>query len=158
MPIAIIFYLLCNLLLISVLRAFKYKREIAVFYSQLLFVILSNIFVFINYKNVWTTLEIFTFTIMTFWTSILVLEIWAMTNDGYTIALYLLIYNDKLSKTNMRSVDNLIQNKKKKERLDSLVKLKLLKLSSTGNQVTPLGLAVLKMLAFVKIIFVLKSN
>ena len=158
MPIAIIFYLLCNLLLISVLRAFKYKREIAVFYSQLLFVVLSNIFVFINYKNVWTTLEIFTFTIMTFWTSILVLEIWAMTNDGYTIALYLLIYNDKLSKTNMRSVDNLIQNKKKKERLDSLVKLKLLKLSSTGNQVTPLGLAVLKMLAFIKIIFVLKSN
>ena len=95
---------------------------------------------------------------MTFWTSILVLEIWAMTNDGYTIALYLLIYNDKLSKTNMRSVDNLIQNKKKKERLESLVKLKLLKLSSTGNQVTPLGLAVLKMLAFIKIIFVLKSN
>jgi hypothetical protein len=95
---------------------------------------------------------------MTFWTSILVLEIWAMTNDGYTIALYLLIYNDKLSKTNMRSVDNLIQNKKKKERLDSLVKLKLLKLSSTGNQVTPLGLVVLKMLAFIKIVFVLKSN
>ena len=158
MPIAIILYLLCNLMLISVLRAFNYKREIAVFYSQLLFVILSNIFVFIIYKNVWTTLEIFTFTIMTFWTSIIVLEIWAMTNDGYTIALYLLIYNDKLSKTNMRSVDNLIQNKKKKERLESLVKLKLLKLSSTGNQVTPLGLAVLKMLAFIKIIFVLKSN
>jgi hypothetical protein len=58
----------------------------------------------------------------------------------------------------MRSVDNLIQNKKKKERLDSLVKLKLLKLSSTGNQVTPLGLVVLKMLAFIKIVFVLKSN
>ena len=95
---------------------------------------------------------------MTFWTSILVLEIWAMTDDGYTLALYLLIYNNKLSKTNMRSVDNLIQNKKKKERLDSLVKLKLLKLSSTGNKVTPLGLVVLKILAFIKIIFVLKSN
>ena len=145
-------------MLISVLRAFNYKREIAVFYSQLLFVILSNIFVLINYKNVWTTLEILTFTIMTFWTSILVLEIWAMTDDGYTLALYLLIYNNKLSKTNMRSVDNLIQNKKKKERLDSLVKLKLLKLSSTGNKVTPLGLVVLKILAFIKIIFVLKSN
>ena len=86
------------------------------------------------------------------------LEIWAMTNDGYTIALFLLIYNNKLSKSNMDIIDNMIQNTKKNDRINSLVKLKLLKLGSTGNQVTSTGFIVLKIIAAIKTIFVLGKD
>ena len=156
--IVIILHLFCNLLLISLLRFVNYKREAMVFYSQLLLVVISNTLIFLNYKNIWAPIEIATFSVMTVWISILMLEIWAMTNDGYTIALFLLIYNNKLSKSNMDIIDNMIQNTKKNDRINSLVKLKLLKLGSTGNQVTSTGFIVLKIIAAIKTIFVLGKD
>lgn len=147
--------ILVNFIILLLLRFVASNREKIVLLSQVSFFSLINIYIFFTQREKFNAIELLTISLFTFWFSIIVLEAWAITNDGYTTLILILIYEHKLSKLNMKEVDIIIQKQKNIARIESLKQLRLVNQNFTHP--TKRGIWVIRILTQLKLALLIKN-
>lgn len=141
-------YIILNIVGIILIRYIENKRERVVFITQVIIYIGSNLILYLNQKV--SLIDKINFTILTTWLSIVFLEIWAMSDDSYSLAVLLLI-NEKINlKKSYQEIDEIILSKKNTDRLNTILKLKLVENNSSNLKLTFLGNIVLSSINVLK--------
>lgn len=148
-------FLLINFVLLIFVRFLKLKREKILFLCQVMLFLLTNLYIYTNMSKTLKIIELLILSLITFSLSIVVLEVWALSNDGYTTLILLLIYHKKLSASNMAQIDEIIQKEKYFDRRLSLKKLKLV--NQECNQLTTYGAVTISIINIFRLLLLIRK-
>lgn len=152
----LLFFAISGVLLVCI-RYVKKNRELVVLNVQLMNCFLANGIVYLKVGKDMETVTLVAFSLFTFWISLFLLEVWAMTNDGYT-ALILVLLQKERNKCEFTRLGQIINERKSKDRIHSLFKLRMITINDSVINITNRGIIVLRVIKLMRKILFLKER